>query len=187
MGYEAAFEYMVMEYSFAYWQWGDGNCNNIPSAAAPDDSVFAHLIRNSSPDYFSDKDIKKSEPFFYQAFTQLGYYDYDTTGFSHLLNASDGSNDVMYQNDLPLVFNTEPMIEIDKWLKNEAKNFIFIYGEYDPWSACQVNFGENKNCLKMIKKGGSHRTRIKSFPPEEREIIYDRLEKWLGMPLKNRS
>jgi hypothetical protein len=31
------------------------------------------------------------------------------------------------------------------------------------------------------KKGGSHRTRINSFDNEEKEIIYNTLEKWLDV------
>jgi hypothetical protein len=35
----------------------------------------------------------------------------------------------------------------------------------------------------MVKKGGAHRTRIKDFSDEEKEIIYSTLEEWLDIQI----
>jgi hypothetical protein len=42
----------------------------------------------------------------------------------------------------------------------------------------------------MILKGGSHSTRIKNFSTEDQQIIYNKLQNWLGYsvtiyPLEN--
>jgi hypothetical protein len=61
---------------------------------------------------------------------------------------------------------------------------LFIYGEYDTWSAPAVQLTGETNAVKMVLKGGSHRTRIKHFPDDEKEIIYSTLEDWLGIEIE---
>ena len=56
---------------------------------------------------------------------------------------------------------------------------IFIYGEIDAWSATAVELTGETNSIKMVKKGGNHRTRIKSFNETDRDIIIETLEAWL--------
>jgi len=56
---------------------------------------------------------------------------------------------------------------------------IFIYGEIDAWSSTAVELTGETNSIKMVKTGGNHRTRIKSFNEIDRAIIIDKLENWL--------
>ncbi len=60
---------------------------------------------------------------------------------------------------------------------------LYIYGENDTWSASAVDIGSNTNAVKMVKKDGTHRTRINSFEGEEKEKIYSTLEKWLDVKI----
>ena len=61
---------------------------------------------------------------------------------------------------------------------------IFIYGGNDTWSASAVELTGETNSIKMVKQGGSHRTRINSFSSEEKEIIYTTLEDWLDIKIE---
>ncbi len=61
---------------------------------------------------------------------------------------------------------------------------IFIYGELDAWSATAVELTGETNSIKMVKKGGHHRTRIQSFEGRELETIYNTLENWTGISIK---
>ncbi|NQV02913.1 MAG: hypothetical protein HQ542_09720 [Bacteroidia bacterium] len=56
---------------------------------------------------------------------------------------------------------------------------IFIYGEYDPWSASGVTFEHKNNMLKIVKPAGSHRTRISNLPDQLQELVVETLEKWM--------
>lgn len=179
IGLKEAFEYSVLEYSFAFWQWGNNSCEEIPGEDASNEDLIEHLIRNSPPEYFSDADIKKYEPFFYQAYVEIGYYDYDITSFGDLIEYVDGGNQVFDPKDAELIYNYDLMKEINEWLKTKAEGMIFIYGEDDPWSATAVEIDENDEVAVKFLPEGNHRTRIKSFPEEEQEEIIEQIEEWL--------
>jgi len=184
IGYDAAYEYAVLEYSFAYWQWGDGDCTKIPDSNASIEEIFQHLNINSPFSYIADQGIKSFEPFFYQAFTELGYYAYETEQFGDLIKYVNGSNSIFVPLNVELNFDPTVMQDINNWIQNEGNNFIYIYGEYDPWSSTSVEMTGNTNSIKMILPGGSHRTRIRHFSPEDKEKIYSKLEKWLGLDIQ---
>jgi hypothetical protein len=74
------------------------------------------------------------------------------------------------------------MREVNNFLQTKGNNIIYVYGEYDPWSASAIDLIPGKtNSLKMVHKGGNHKTRIKSFNLKEKELIYSSLEEWLGI------
>jgi hypothetical protein len=180
---EAAFEYVVLEYGFAYWQWSSGDCSLIPDSTAEIDSIFEHLKSNSPFSYFSDEDITNFAPFFYQAYTEMGYYAYDIEPFEDLLKYANGKTPFFIPKNVSVSFDPEVMKDINHFIQCEADNFIFIYGENDPWTATSVCLSGRTNSIKMVHPGGSHRTRIRHFSNEEKEIIYSKLEEWLGIKI----
>jgi hypothetical protein len=72
-GVEKAFEYCVLEYDFAYWQWGYVRARDIPGRGARPREVIEHMNRVAGFDYFDDEFITENRPFFYQAMTEMGY------------------------------------------------------------------------------------------------------------------
>ncbi|MFC2084346.1 S28 family serine protease [Bacteroidota bacterium] len=183
IGLEAAFEYVVLEYSFAYWQWSDGNCELILTSTSTTEEVFNHLRINSPFKYISDKEIEQLKPFFYQAFTEIGYYDYEIEGFSDLIKNVDGSNKIFLSIEEEIKFDPSVMQDVNDWIQNEGNNFIFIYGEFDPWSATSVELSGKTNSIKIIHPNGSHRTRIKHLSDNNRGLIFTKLEEWLDLKL----
>ncbi len=179
VGDEKAFEYSILEYSFAYWQWGWDDCSKIPDSTSADEEIFNHFLTNGGAEYFSDRDIKGFYPFFYQAYKDYGYYAYDTKLFKEYLKFADGHTKFFIPEGVALTFDPDPMKEMNNWVENEGNNFIFIYGENDPWTAAGVSLTGKTNSLKMIHPNGSHRTRIRSFSDEDKELIYSKLEEWL--------
>ncbi len=71
--------------------------------------------------------------------------------------------------------------KVDEYIKTKAENFIFLYGEYDPWSATAADPGKNNKVLKIVKAGGAHGTRIRNLSDEQRELVYSKLEEWLDV------
>jgi hypothetical protein len=63
-------------------------------------------------------------------------------------------------------------------MKNTGEEILFIYGEWDPWSATAFEVYSPKQ-VKVVKPGGSHSTRIGNLPPEQQKLVIDKLEKWL--------
>ncbi|KAB2846869.1 MAG: peptidase, partial [Ignavibacterium sp.] len=79
VGNEKAFEYSVLEFSFAYWQWSDGDCSKIPDKNSSLDEIWDELSNYGGVTYFDDASITGIYPFFYQCYTEFGYYAYDVT------------------------------------------------------------------------------------------------------------
>jgi hypothetical protein len=181
IGDEKAFEYVVLEYGFAYWQWSKGDCSDIPDSSADLNEMLEHFVMHSPIDYFSDAGIKSLWSFFYQAYTEVGYYDYDIEPFKDLLKYADGKTRFFIPPDAEINFDDSVMKDIDHFIQDEANNFIFIYGGNDPWSSTSVCLSGKTNSLKMVHPGGSHLTRIKSFSETDQELIYKKLEEWLDI------
>ena len=163
------FEYVVLEYSFSFWQWQRSNCEEIPDTTASNEVLFEHLQKGSSFDYFSDKDVKTILPFFYQAYAQMGYYGYDISNFKDLLTeVKEPTSKIFLPKDLNPEFDCCTIQKINTWLQKHGNNMIFIYGGNDTWSATAVELTGETNALKMVKSGGNHRTRINSFDETDR-------------------
>jgi hypothetical protein len=185
MGYEAAFEYCVLEFSFAFWQWGDLECDSIP----PDNKDIKKTFKAFEKvgfSFFSEEDINAIRPFFYQALTEIGFYTYNSEPFGELIKIvkHPDFNFTLPQN-ADTTYNYKSMHDVNEFLQTKGNNIIYIYGENDPWSASAVQLIPGKtNSIKMVKKGGNHKTRIKSFSVEDKELIYCKLEEWLGIKIE---
>ena len=70
---EDIYDYCVLEYPFALWQWGTP-VSTIPSLDDDDNTWFSNLMNVAEPDYF--RYPNKYMPFDVQAIKELGYYGY---------------------------------------------------------------------------------------------------------------
>jgi hypothetical protein len=175
------YDYCVLEYSFSFWQWG-WQTYFIPSSTASDDLIFAHLIKVCSPDYFSLEGMAATQAFFIQAAKELGYYGYETKPFEEYLKiktAKDYLKNIFIPKELNIDFDSTISQQCARFIKDNDMKMIFIYGEYDPWSAAAVNFTGKKNMFKYINPGGNHTTRIESFPDSTKKEIKDKISGWL--------
>ena len=187
LGLEKTFECAVMEYKFSYWQWGCTECEDIPNSDVSPETLFEHLYKSSSFNYFDEKSMLYYQPFFYQAYTEIGYYNYETEDiFDLLVSEKDkyASNICFAPLEVQLSFNNNLMKSINNFIYEHGNNMLFIYGENDAWSSTSVNILPKTNPVKMVKKGGNHSTRIKSFKEEQKEKIYSTLEEWLNLKIE---
>ncbi len=179
-GVEKAYEYCVLEYSFAYWQWGYVPSTKIPGKAADPEKIIDHMNRVAGFDYFSDQFILEYRPFFYQAMTEMGYYGYDLEAFGEYLKHVDNPIFTFtIPEDVEIPFNDELSPKLQQYISEHGDNYIFIYGEYDTWSATAVTSTGNTNSKVFFKEGGSHRTRINNMPEAQKEEVYSTLESFL--------
>ncbi|MGB5288894.1 MAG: S28 family serine protease [Ignavibacteriaceae bacterium] len=174
------FEYIVLEYGFAFWQWQKTTCEQISDTTATNEELLEHLKSGSSFDYFNDKDIAEILPFFYQAYSQMGYYGYDISNLKDLLiEVKEPTSKIFLPEGINLEFDYYIMPIINTWIQKHGNNMIFIYGELDTWSATAVELTGETNAIKMVKKGGNHKTRINSFDEDDRKYIINKLKEWL--------
>jgi hypothetical protein len=184
LGIERAYDINVLEYSFAFWQW-NGNCENIPSENATYEEMFKHWTSIASFSFFDVKPLSSDQLFTYQALTELGFYDYDITPFKKYL---DDTVNITFDFKIPegvhYSYNPSVMKDINNWVQNNGNYMLYIVGEYDPWGATSVNPSDNTIAVKMINPKANHATRIKSFPKEMRQNIYNLLESWLDIEIE---
>jgi len=181
MGFEKAYELMVFEYSFAFWQWGLTNCNDIPAPDAKPKKIVQHLDKVANIDWISEQGIEKLQPFFYQAMHEIGMYGYDISQFEGLTTITNNPIfDFTFPKNETVVYEPGLMQRVDFFDRHRAENMIFIYGQNDPWSATSVEPGYHTNSFKIVKPNGSHRTRINNLPEYQRQQILDSLNNWLS-------
>lgn len=181
-GVEKALEYSILEYSFAFWQWG-AKTENIPLQATNPQEIYNHLINIVGYGFFESKAVDNLQPYFWAALTEQGIYGYETAPFKKYLGTDEVYKfDWAFPDGISKDYNLKPMQEIKSFLDTDAQKMIFIYGEYDAWSATAVELkdgSQNRDMYKFVKSKGDHRTRIKSFTKAEQEKIYAIIDSWL--------
>ncbi len=180
---EEIYDYSVLEYSFALWQWGTP-VDKIPGNQASDEDIYKHLMAISEPSYFAKG--SSTESFFVQAARELGYYGYDikpfkkylsiksSKGYLHRLMLPDDAKDIKFDKTLSK--------KITKFLKKNDPKMVFIYGEIDPWSAAAVtwlNTSKKENMHIFVQPRGSHSTRINTLPEDMKQEAISIIKGWL--------
>ncbi len=180
-GYEKAMQYTILEYSFAFWQWGYCTSDKIPGDSASATELFDHLSHVSGFTFFEDASVEDFRPYFWAALTQIGIYGYQTKPFEKYLGDT-----IVYTFDFTApegthpVYDPQPMQKVKAFLDNDATNMLFIVGGLDTWgSTAYVPSGKN-NLVRMTLANGHHGTRIKNFDQKDREYMYSLMNQWLG-------
>lgn len=174
------FDLAVLEYSFAFWQWGD-DVAQIPALTDTDSTYYKHLIDKCEPSYFAQQTPYTS--FNVQAMRELGYYGYDTAPFEEYLSiphAEGYMRRVMIPDSLTYIeFDGNLYERVNTFLRENDFPMMFIYGEYDPWSATGVTWLNDKKHIRVfVEPGGSHKARIGTMPEATQKEIKKILKRW---------
>ena len=180
---EEIYDYSVLEYSFAFWQWGTP-VSTIPANNASDDEIYKHFMAISEPSYFAKGG--GNESFFVQAARELGYYGYDIRPFKKYLSITSSKGylkKLMLPDDAKdIKFDKTLSKKITKFLKKNDPKMIFVYGEIDPWSAAAttwLNTDKKENVHIFVEPRGSHLARINTLPEEMKQKAISILKNWL--------
>lgn len=180
---EEILDFCVLEYSFAFWQWGK-SCNAIPPDSASLREKFNHLIDICDPDYFSAVGIAPIQSFFIQAAKEMGYYGYDVKPLKPYLKIKDAEGylpKLFLPENTNFKFNKKTSVFIEKAINTDGKHVLMIYGEYDPWSASSLRLkSEKSKATKVVIPMASHRVRINNMPLTDRAKVYMILETWMN-------
>ena len=180
MGLPAAYEYGILEYPYAFWQYGTKPAD-IPAPDASAEQLAEHYGKVNTLYYYSDQGKKQFEPFLYQAFTEIGYYNYDITDFkAYMKTLKDPSNLVICPDGAKIVYNPATMAFVYHFLQYQANHVVYIYGELDAWSATQMQLIGRTDAIKVVVADSHHGARIGAFSPEQKQLFYSKLEQWLG-------
>lgn len=180
---EKAFEYYVLEYSFAFWQWGGTKFSEIPSEKASPAEMLSHVLEVSGVSFFEMQGVEELRPYFWAALTEEGIYGYEVEPFKeHLSQKTTYTFDFAFPKDHQKPFNPKPMQEVNRFIQEEAEKMIFINGGLDTWGATGVELTDKakKRGLKVyVLEDGHHGTRIKHFDKKTKKEIVETIQGWL--------
>ncbi|MBT8394631.1 MAG: aminopeptidase, partial [Bacteroidia bacterium] len=181
-GVDKAIDYTILEYSFAFWQWGLP-IRVIPSGNISTEEIYKHLIDVVGYGFFEEKAVTDLQPYFWAALTQQGIYGYETAPFKKYLNTEEIYKfDWAFPEGITKEYDLKPMQDIKSFLDTSADKMLFIYGEYDAWSATAVELPEDaskREVYKFVRPKGNHRDRIRSFNEESQKEIYGIIDGWI--------
>ncbi len=178
IGAEKAFEYVVLEYPFSFWQYEKIDCKTIPANNAKAWRMFDHLKKVVAFSSYADSSMNSAS--MYQFATEFGYYGYVTKNVDRQLSCDNYSNFTFAPQEADLTYNPQIMRDVDAFLRAKGSRILTIYGEYDPWSAPMVQLSGESDTLNMVLKKGNHFTFIKSFGEEDRLRMVSTLKAWLA-------
>ena len=154
----------------------------LRTVAMPDDrQKVEDLVAISAPSYFVKEG--SNTPFFVQAARELGYYGYDIRPFREYLSigtSKDYLRRLMIPEELADMELDETLsYKITRFLKENDPKMIFIYGQYDPWTAAGVTWLKGKkNIHVFVQPKGSHMARIGTLTQKEKEEAIGLIKKW---------
>lgn len=186
MSPDSTLDYLVLEYPFSFWQWC-GDTADIPRPGSSSVTLYKKLTKTVSVSSYTLPELAYFWPFHYQAYTEIGYYGFDTTGLGDLLHIQGGyaSNVIMAPPEVTMNFSPELSISVIDFIKNKGNNILYIYGKNDPWSGSAALPGKDVNALKFVLDDACHSVRIRSFDKETQNQMLNTLYQWIEwMPSK---
>lgn len=182
---DVAFEHAVIEAAFYFWQYGDPDSKKIGCSAIPiqgtTEERFGFLNELASlKDNYSDQAISKFMPYFFQAATELGCPDNLVDHLQHL-RKYEFSIDQYTPKNTKYKYSNTSMYEVDTWARQSADRILYIYGEFDPWSAGEFPTTETgKDVFKFYVPKGNHGAEVTMLKNAEKKIAMDALTRWFG-------
>lgn len=183
-GLDPTLESSVISVPFAFWQYGGSYlCADIPTSGATDDEVWSFLEQVSPVSGGADDSLLWFEPYYWQAYTELGAPGIDTSHLSDLL-----LYDLSAIDDLPSVpiepeLDAAAMQDIASWVATDGEGLLFVYGDSDPWTAGAFELGGATDSYRLFAPGQNHYAQINVLGSSDAQIAYDALESWAGVSI----
>lgn len=181
---EKAFELAVLEYPFSFWQSGL-DCGTFPDQSDLD-ALTDYFISAVGLSLYSDNAVALYSPHYYQAATEMGYYHLETEGLELWLDKVGEDPSAAFAPKSAVVeYNPGTNKLVHQWLKNTQENIIFIYGEYDTWSATRAVTHDGNNILYIIVEKEDHGgARISNFSADQRNQLKVYLKQKINIEVK---
>lgn len=187
-GSAKAFEYAVVEVSFAFWQYGSGlpGCASVPTPDAEPATLFTFMdgTLGGVSGWIGDQALTYYAPYYYQSATQLGGPAYPQ---DHLLDVLPGG---VPADDVPEVYpplgvakiwDPAPMPDVASWVTTTGQRLLFVYGENDPWSARPFAPSIANDSFRYFVPAGNHGSSIALLPDAERASATAAVRRWAGL------
>jgi hypothetical protein len=73
------------------------------------------------------------------------------------------------------------MHDIDDFVQQNGDRFVFVYGQWDPWTGGEFTLGNATDSLILIQAQGTHGSRIGKLAPADTQAAMAKLEAWTGV------
>lgn len=185
MGNKTTLEYLILEYPFSHFQWGV-TMDKVPTKKDNIQTLFDHVFRIVDPYGFSEAGAEEHESYYYQAYSEVGYYNYNAyiPIFKKWLKQTNYSNNVMVPKGAKAVYHPESHREVLELLNKTGTHIIQIQGALDPWYQAAWIPENSSRSSNFVLENGNHGVRIAYFDLDTRNRIYDLLDQWLDIKVR---
>ncbi|MEU9336810.1 S28 family serine protease [Streptomyces sp. NPDC048290] len=183
---DEAYEATVLDYVWGFWQYSLlADCATIPADAknATDDDLWNTIDTIAGFSFYTDQGLAPYTPYYYQAGTQLGA---PTITFPHIEKkyVRYGYLPPRYfvPRSIDMKFQPNAMRDIDSWVRHNARQMLFVYGENDPWGAEPFRLGKGaRDSYVMTAPGANHGANVAGLVADEKALATARIQKWAGV------
>lgn len=180
-GVGRALESAIFGVRWAFWQYyGDDYCWAVPGSRATDREVWEFLEVVSPVSGNTTEQELAFAPYVYQAYAQLGF---PATGSEYLSEFSRHQDDD-YEgwSSFPTPdYDAAAMPDIAEFVRARGHRLLFLYGEWDPWTAGRYELGDATEAAVLTDPKGSHRAQLMTLEPSDRARAFEMIEEWTGV------
>ncbi|ARF72648.1 S28 family serine protease [Streptomyces sp. NPDC012600] len=182
---DRSYEATVMDYVWAFWQYSHlSDCDQIPADArnATDEEIWNSVDGISGFSFYTDQGLEPYTPYYYQAGTQLGSPDIKQPWLGNLSRYGYQPPRNFVPRSIPMKFDRGAMRDVDSWVKNNARQMMYVYGENDPWGAEPFRLGRGaKDSHVFTVPGGNHGARVSGLVDAEKAKATAAIQRWAGV------
>ncbi len=178
-----ALESSITGLDWAFWQYqGEAWCSAVPGPGASDDAVWTFLDVVNPVSGSTDDNLAAFEAYYFQAAYELGYPGGTGTHLAGLTRFGD----VDYAGAWPVgvtlpPYRAEVMVDIESWVDDAGTRLLFVYGEFDPWTAGRYPLGAATDASSLTVAAGTHGAGLVDLAAADKAIAYEQLGRWTGV------
>jgi len=177
-----AVESAVASLEWTFWQYfGVNYCTMVPLPTASDLELWDFLDMIAPVSDNDDQQIAQFEAYYYQSYVQLGYPDAGAAYLDPYLMYPDSAYDGALPTPVPSYDGGAAMRDIDAFVEGEGARLLFLYGQWDPWTAGKYTLGQAADSLLLVQPQGTHGARITRLADADRAAAFDKLQAWTGV------
>ncbi|MFI1400690.1 S28 family serine protease [Streptomyces sp. NPDC020681] len=181
---DKAYEAVVLDYTWAFWQYSlVADCASIPVAkTATDQQIWDTVDAISGFSFYTDQGLGQYTPYYYQAGTELGSPDIKQPHLNGLSKYGYQPPRNFVPRDIPMRFKPWVMNDVDSWVRHNANQMMFVYGQNDPWGAEQFRVGKGtRDSYVYVAPGANHGANVAGLVADQKAAATASILKWAGV------
>lgn len=177
---DKAYEAVVLDFVWAFWQYSlEADCADIPPATASDEEIYNIIDAISGFSFYTDQGLAPYTPYYYQAGTELGSPSIKLAHLGNLSRYGYQPPRNFVPRDIPMKFRPWEMTSVDNWVRRNANQMMFVYGENDPWGAERFRPGRGTHDTHVYTApGANHGANVAGLVADEQAEATARILDW---------